>query len=93
MLIGAIAMMLLFFMIAPWLATKPIDDLPSGVVAPEWAQSFHSRRGGDLSFHEFGTIAEEPLRAGVLFGGLLLIFAYLLLAARWFERHRLQEEN
>ncbi|MCH9694170.1 MAG: hypothetical protein K0U72_06645 [Gammaproteobacteria bacterium] len=93
MIIGAVALMLLFFQIAPWLDTKPIHDLPVGVAAPEWAQSFHTKRGGDLAFHEFGTITEEPVRATILFGGLVLIFVYLLLAERWFKRARTLENN
>ena len=93
MVVSAVVSMLLFFAIAPWLGTKSIRDLPVGVEAPEWAQSYHTKRGGDLAFHEFGTIAEEPIRAVILFGGWALIFAYLLLAERWFRRQRTHEES
>ena len=93
MIVGAVAWMSLFFQIAPWLDTKPIRDLPAGVAAPELAKSFHTKRGGDLAFHEFGTIAEEPVRATILIGSFVLIFVYLMLAARWFERKRILENT
>ncbi len=93
MLFGAVAVYLLFSQIAPWLNTKPISDLPGGVTAPGWAQSFRTKRGGDLEFYEFGCIVEEPVRATILFGCFVLIFVYLLLAARWFERKRTLEND
>ena len=91
-IVAAVAAFGLFFQIAPWINSRSIEHLPGHVSAPEWAQSFHIERGGDYVFQEFGTVAEEPVRATALIGSLVLLLAYLF-AGEWRRKHHRTAEE
>jgi len=72
----------MFLQIVVWLSSQPISDLPPDVVAPSWAKSFHSKRGGDLVFSYFGTVSDEPVRFSLLVICFLAVFVYLVVIDR-----------
>ena len=82
-LVLALALMYMFFVWAPWLASEPISaiasvQLPHAEV-PATAKSFTISHGA-VSFREVGTVSEEPILFGLLTLAMIADFAILVLS-------------
>jgi uncharacterized membrane protein YjgN (DUF898 family) len=79
----AISLVVMFFIWAPWLASKPIEQLNETGIAygqvPSGVRSFtvnHSR----IYFRNIGTVTEEPMLFGLLTVAMVIDFLLLILS-------------
>lgn len=74
-----------FVALTPWLACKPLSELPpersARLVVPPSARCF-TYEHGEVDFHDHGLIAEEPVRFGLHVLGVAGPVLLLLFSAR-----------
>jgi hypothetical protein len=79
----AISLFVMFFIWAPWLASKPIEQLnETGIVyghVPSGVRSFTVNHG-QIHFRNIGTVAEEPMLFGLLTVAMVIDLALLVLS-------------
>lgn len=76
----AMAVMLLFFQVAPWWASQPLSDLdPDQIPAsgvPSWARSFNNSHG-TVVFNVHATVREAPHEFAIWMAAWIAVFACL----------------
>ena len=86
-MVGAALLIYLWLQVVALLASHPVAELPPGIVPPDWAESFHTKRGGDIHFRADGNFRQEPIRFAVSAVTFLLILVYRVVIDRRFRRH------
>ncbi len=66
-----------FYNFAIRLGSNPIENLPADISVPSGTKSF-SNDHGQLSFHEHGTISDEPLVFGMYLIAMLISIALMV---------------